>query len=139
VTTRYTEGGISKQKTHNINYPYSIFLMLMERSINIFRKTDHFMWRQWNRNVEDSFLEKILPQMQYATRPTDNRNALVISQKCLAEMKKQGIDVPQIHRRQHLVVIWKAHLLITVYIYTPQGGNDFDLLRRLHGCTVLIC
>lgn len=110
----------------------------MERSINTFRKTDHFMFRQWFRHIEDSFLETILPQMHYATQPADSRNALVISQKSLVEMKKQGIDVPQIDKHQHLVVIWKAHLLITIYIYTSENRNDFDLLRRLHGCTVLI-
>ena len=111
----------------------------MERHIHTFRKTDHFMRRQWFRNVEDSFLEKILPQLQYETNAADSRNALLISQKCLTQMKKQGIDVPQIGKRQHLVVIWRAYLLITVYIYTSEKGNDFDLLCRLHGCTVTIC
>jgi hypothetical protein len=110
----------------------------MERSINTFSKTDHFMLKQWFRKVEDSFLETILPQMQYVTQPTDSRNALVISQKSLAQMKFQGIDIPQIGRHHHLVVIWKAHLLITIYIYESKGYNDSDLLQRLKGCTVLM-
>jgi hypothetical protein len=110
----------------------------MEHSINTFRKTDHFMLRQWFRKIDDSFLETILPQMQYVTRPTDSRNALVISQKSLVQMKSQGIDVPQIGRHHQLVVIWKAYLLITIYIYESKGYNDLDLLQRLKGCTVLM-
>lgn len=109
----------------------------MERNINTFRKTDHFLLRQWFRNIEDSLLEKVLPQMQDATSAIDNRNALVVSQKRLSQMKKQGIDVPEIGKRQHLVIIWKRHILITVFV--SNDANDFDLLRRLKGCSILIC
>lgn len=109
----------------------------MERSISTFRKTDHFLRQQWFRNIEDSFLEKILPQIEYATDATDNRNALVVSQKCLNQLKKQGIDVPEIGKRQHLVIIWKTRLLITVFV--SKDENDYELLRRLKGCRTLIC
>jgi hypothetical protein len=109
----------------------------MQQHIGQFHKTNHFMLRQWFRGIEDSFLEKLVPQMKSVTPTEDGKNALIVSQKCLAKMQKQGIEIPKIDKHKHLIIVWEAHLLITVYI--SKDENDFDLLRRLKGCRTLIC
>ncbi len=75
----------------------------MNRRINSFYKTKHFLLRQWERNIHDEILYYTLSSKWYFNKKT----ILIISKKIL---KKYGLNT-----NQELFLVVKKKILITCY------------------------
>ena len=96
----------------------------MKTQILNFRKTDHFIYRQWDRNVDDCVLKKVLMH----TDQTKCKKAVVVTPHFL---KNKGV-----HKgNKCLVLIIKDNLLLTTYwqeletlLFCPQEKTHFQIL-----------
>ncbi len=105
----------------------------MKRFIGYFRKTDHFMKRQWFRYIEDSFLEKLLPKFS-KHQDSNAKKAIIISRNSLKKMNIMGKETPKLKQTQHLVIILESNRLVTIYI--SDYANDAELLKSLSGYSI---
>lgn len=79
-----------------------------------FRKTDHFYFRQWDRNIDDQMLCKILPYVECSECVKD----VIIAHPTF--LRRRGINAKS---NECLVVIISHNVLITCY-----WCNDIDYL-----------
>ncbi len=75
----------------------------METKIHSFRKTDHFLYRQWDRNVSDELLKTVLKKVNSNT----NNHLIVISRNYL---KRNGLKI-----KCELFIKIKGNILITCF------------------------
>lgn len=81
------------------------YLIIMKRID--YQKTDHFLFRQWDRKLEDTCLVKILEKVDvYGKRKT----ILIISSKVLKEV---GCCL---RANENMIIIIKSNLLITFFV-----------------------
>ncbi len=77
----------------------------MKRKIFGFRKTDHFLYRQWDRKISDELLLEFL-----------NQNLLVlIKEKCCVIVSREIVK-KHTKLNKELFVIIKGNLLITCFL-----------------------
>lgn len=105
----------------------------MKRSILKFRKTDHFLHRQWFRGVDDELLEILFKNLPII--PNNNvKTALILTRTHLARLdKKYKFLLPN---DKHLVIIYKGYSLITIYL--SETNSDFCLLSKLRKYTIIL-
>lgn len=99
---------------------------VMETQILEFRKTDHFLFSQWDRSINDHMLYKILP--------------LVVCTKC---EKNVVLALPSFLKRKGLakddqsclVLIIKRNLILTAYwcdhpnyLFKKEKGAHFQMI-----------
>ena len=72
-----------------------------------FKKTDHFLYRQWDRKIDDSLLEKILNKIN---ENISSKTFVVVGNKLL---KKFGLKVSG---RTNLIIVVKKNILITLFM-----------------------
>ena len=99
----------------------------MERNILNFRKTNHFLLRQWFRNIDDDILQKILSDAKL-NNTNDTKIALIVRDSFLKTIYQNDKNVYCSCLKKHLVIICKSNILIT--LYTTSTTNDFDLLQQ---------
>lgn len=71
-----------------------------------YRKTDHFLYRQWDRSIHDQILYKILPYIQCTNCTKD---IIIVSASFL---KRNGVKVKE---NKSLVIIASKNVLSTCY------------------------
>lgn len=78
----------------------------MTTQILNYKKTNHFLFSQWDRSINDQILQKILPFLECISCKKD---VIIVSPNFL---KRKGI-----FRKGHesLIIITKQNLLITCY------------------------
>lgn len=96
----------------------------MKRTIYNFRKTDHFLHRQWHRGIEDNLLENLLADLP--PQPKNTKTVLIVLKSHLEYLKKK--QKYYVHSKGHLVIICKANVLITVFFVDIL--NDFYLFSQ---------
>ncbi|MDD2386095.1 MAG: hypothetical protein PHP52_04870 [Bacteroidales bacterium] len=72
-----------------------------------FKKTDHFLYRQWDRKIDDSLLEKILNKIN---ENISSKTFVVVGNKLL---KKFGLKVSN---KANLIIVANTNLLITIFM-----------------------
>ena len=98
----------------------------MLRQINAFRKTSHFLYRQWERSIDDDLLREMLKSIPVPYLPDQKYNVVFSRAFCLA-LRKRGFFVPHLYKNECLILSIKNFTLITIYKYTATD----DLLRLL--------
>jgi hypothetical protein len=78
----------------------------MKCRIGIFRKTEHFMLRQWERKIDDTMVESVLLQLKQAEL-SSQKNMVVVSRTFL---KRRGF-----HSTAELFIVIDQHVLITCF------------------------
>ena len=98
----------------------------MNKQILEFKKTDHFMFKQWDRNIDDKMLYSILPYVKCTKCEKDI--VLVLP----SFLKRKGLSIDDI---QCLILITKRNLLLTGYwcdhpnyLFTKEKDSHFQLL-----------
>jgi len=90
----------------------------MNKQILEFRKTDHFLYRQWDRGVSDSLIVSALGSINVED---SDKTILVIGNSTL---KKNGEKVKP---KSNLIIILKNNKLITLYYVTDL----YDYLKSV--------
>jgi hypothetical protein len=78
----------------------------MTTKISRFQKTDHFLYRQWDRKIEDSVIDKALAKLNLNCK---TKTHLIIGVKFLREM---GVKAS---RKTNLIIVVKQNVLITLF------------------------
>ena len=76
----------------------------MSRILEGFNKTDHFMYRQWDRNITDKSLSKILKRLDKSKKKT----LIIVSRKIL---KKIGVNC----KKELFIKLDKSTLITCFY------------------------
>lgn len=78
----------------------------MERKILEYKKTDHFLYRQWDRKISDLLLYKALP---FVSSQSEEELIIVI--------KSERLKLNQLHQHwnQFLAIVVKRKILITCF------------------------
>ena len=71
------------------------------------KKTNHFLYRQWDRKIDDRLLEKILLKID---KKNSSKTFVVVGNKLL---KKFGLKVSG---RTNLIIVVKKNILITLFM-----------------------
>ncbi|MEA3452434.1 MAG: hypothetical protein U9Q83_11110 [Bacteroidota bacterium] len=71
-----------------------------------FHKTDHFIYRQWDRGIEDVIIEKVTRKLNAVSKA---KSMFVISSQFL---KKAGLKVA---RKTNLIIFSKGKVLKTLF------------------------
>ena len=71
-----------------------------------FYKTDHFLFRQWDRGIEDSIIDKILTKLN---KPSKTKSMIIVSYDFL---KKTGY---KIKKNTNLIIVSKGKALLTLF------------------------
>lgn len=79
----------------------------MKIIISNLKKTDHFLYRQWDRKIDDSLLEKILNKIN---KKNSSKTFFIIGNKLL---KKFGL---KLSGRTNLIIVANTNLLITIFM-----------------------
>lgn len=82
----------------------------MEKIICGFKKSDHFMYRQWDRGIPDELLRKVLPSLEHSEKVL-----CIISKRALQNIDKE-ID-------RELFIKINGKILITCFF------EDFQVYR----------
>lgn len=98
----------------------------MNTQILNFKKTDHFLLKQWDRKIEDKALYRILPFVECSNCEKD----IVIVSPSFLETK----DITN-NNRQCLIIVIKTKILLTAYwcdhpnyLFTKEKDAHFQLL-----------
>ncbi len=94
--------------------------------IRAFRKTSHFLYRQWDRSIDDTLLLELLNHLPKPYLANQKYNLVFSKTFCLA-LRKKGFHVPALGKNECLILSIKNFTLITVYKYSSTD----DLLRLL--------
>lgn len=100
----------------------------MKTKILNFRKTDHFLYSQWRRNVEDQLLYKLLP---YVKCTMCNKDVIIVYPSFL---RKLGVSTKN---NDCLVIITSDNVLITCYwcdhveyLFSKELHAHFQILTK---------
>lgn len=98
----------------------------MNKQILEFRKTDHFLFSQWDRSIDDQMLYKILPYVECTKCDKDVVLVLPLF------LKKKGLAKDE---ETCLVLIVKRNLILTGYwcdhpnyLFKKETGAHFQML-----------
>ena len=78
----------------------------MTTQILSYRKTDHFLYRQWDRNIQDQLLYKILPYVECI----DCKKDIIIVAPWI--LKRKGVVITKM---ESLVIVVSRKRLMTSY------------------------
>lgn len=102
--------------------------MKMNKQILEFRKTDHFLFQQWNRSLDDQMLYKILPFVECTKCEKD---VVIVLPSFL---KKKGLYK---NEETCLILIVKKNLILTgywcdqpAYLFIKEKESHFQLLYK---------
>jgi len=84
-----------------------------------FKKTDHFLYRQWDRKLEDSCLEKILNKVYISSK---KKTMLIVGSKVLKEVGCR------FRANENMIIIVRSNLLITFFVVKDL----YKYLKTLH-------
>jgi len=79
----------------------------------VYRKTEHFLYRQWDRGVSDKLIDVIISNV----KSEPQKKSLIIAGNTF--MKKHGVKTKN---NQNLVVVVKNRALITLYFVCDLFG-----------------
>ncbi len=102
----------------------------MERIIAGFRKADHFLYRQWDRSVDDRLLIELMRALP-AKHDAKAKYNLIFGYQYCQKLRQQGFDVPKLRKGECLVLALKNFVLITIYKYNSL--NQLGLLVAHRG------
>lgn len=95
----------------------------MKSKIHQFTKTDHFMYRQWDRAITDEMLEQILINAKPLPR---EKNVFIVLPSFIQRRKKE---------EQSLVIVLKNNILTTLYfckdpdyLYRNEPKTNFNII-----------
>jgi hypothetical protein len=98
----------------------------MQKQILEFRKTDHFLFSQWDRSIDDQMLYKIL---RYVKCTKCEKDVVLVLPSFL---KKKGLAKDE---ETCLVLIVKRNLILTGYwcdhpnyLFTKEKNSHFQIL-----------
>lgn len=98
----------------------------MNKQILNYRKTEHFLYRQWDRGISDDILSKLL-----VFCPKDKPNLLVV-------VSREAIHQLGIKRREELFIKLDKNLLITCYfgafqeyLFSTRQEQDYLIINSL--------
>ncbi len=94
----------------------------MNRQILEFKKTDHFIYHQWNRSIDDLMLYKILPFVKYTKCDKD----LVLVMPSFLSKKRISKD-----DKQCIILVIKGNLLVTGY-WCDHPNYLFNKKDKVH-------
>ena len=107
----------------------------MKRLINCFRKTNHFMYRQWDRVIEDTFLAEISKQIERKRTSFDGRLNVIINYRYVSALQGICPDLPILKKHECIVLVIYSDRFITAY--KSEEKNHLDLLKRLRPGEIL--
>jgi len=70
-----------------------------------FYKTDHFIYRQWDRAVEDKVIDAIICKV----KPIKAKTTIIVSPKFLKSLNRK------IFKKSHLIIVAKGKSLLTLF------------------------
>ena len=70
-----------------------------------FHKTEHFLYRQWDRGIEDNILEAIICKI----RPKKAKTTIITSPDFLKSLNRK------ILKKSHLIIVAKGKSLLTIF------------------------
>jgi hypothetical protein len=91
--------------------------IMNNRKIFEFRKTDHFLFRQWERGFDDCLLKKIIPHINNVIC----KKKVVIVDK--AFLIKKGIKC----KAARLIIVIKDKCLATIYWMETKGSEKLKI------------
>jgi hypothetical protein len=94
----------------------------MNTKILEFNKTDHFLYGQWNRKIDDQMLYKILPYIQKSDYEKD---VILVLPSFLT---KKGIEKDN---NTSLILILKKNIILTGY-WCEHPNYLFDKEKNAH-------
>jgi hypothetical protein len=94
----------------------------MNRNLLEFKKTDHFLFHQWNRSIEDQMLYKILPFVECTKCEKD---VVFVMPSFLS---KKGMSKDD---KQCLILVIKGNLLVTGY-WCDHPNYLFNKKDKVH-------
>jgi hypothetical protein len=94
----------------------------MTTKILEFRKTDHFLLSQWDRNINDQLLHKVLPFVQCTNCEKDVVFVMP------SHLQKRGVAKDD---KQCLILVIKNNLLITGY-WCDHPNYLFNKKEEVH-------
>lgn len=99
----------------------------MNKQILNYRKTNHFLYSQWDRSIHDEILYKVLP---YVECTTCKKDVIIVSHSFL---KRKGIIL---RKRESLIIITSNKTLTTCYwcdhpdyLYSKEPFSHFQNLK----------
>jgi hypothetical protein len=109
--------------------------MLSERKIYHLVKTDHFLYRQWDRKIDDSTLRYLALRMKRKLEKTKGNVTVIVSSEMMKQLKERELAPRSTGRKFNLVIGLCRNRLITLY-YSKDISSIF--LRGNKGRKVLI-
>ncbi len=93
-----------------------------------YRRTNHFLFNQWNRNIDDSILHKVLP---YINCSKCEKDVIIVMPSFL---KKKGVEKDD---ETCLILIAKKNLIVTGfwcdhpnYLFKKEKSSDFQIIYK---------
>lgn len=86
--------------------------MNFKRNILQFNKTDHFLLRQWERNIDDRLLRYVLIKLQRKLR---DRTNILVTTTTMKQLIKSGIYIPKDYANKNLLIVSHDNTLITTF------------------------
>jgi len=100
----------------------------MKNRILEYKKTDHFMLSQWDRNIDDQLLCRILP---FVSPPNGDKEIVLVLPSFL---KGKGFST---EKESCLIIIAKKNLLLTGYwcnhpnyLFNKEKNAHFQILYK---------
>ena len=106
-------------------------------TIRAFRKTSHFLYRQWDRSIDDQLLLELMRHLPPQYDPDTKHNLLFSYQYCQT-LPKRGFFVPQMKKHECLVISLKNFALITVYTYHSANLMGIFAAHRGESFTIIL-
>ena len=98
-------------------------------------KTDHFMYRQWDRKIEDRTLRYLVLRMKRKLKRTKEKVTVIVSSEMMQQLKERDLAPRNVGRKLNLVIGLCSNRLITLY-YSDDISKIF--LKGNKGRKVLI-
>lgn len=106
-----------------------------DRQLGRWRKTDHFLLRQWERRISDRMIKVILGRMQRKLRK-QKKTTLIVAQDLMKKLRQRGYWVPKENKGHNLVISVEGRTLITVYyeddmkrlLATFHSNREFQII-----------
>jgi len=82
------------------------------RSLLSYRKTDHFMHRQWERKIDDQLLKEVLKPLK---KTFIRKTSIIVSYKVIRKLKRKGLIPDTYDGFRNLIISLQGSTLITLY------------------------
>ena len=98
-------------------------------NICAFRKTNHFLFRQWDRCINDTLLQEFMRNLPRHYNPKAKYNLVFSRSYCLTLIAK-GFEVPKLNKNECIILAIENFRLLTIYKYTST--DDLFVLLKAH-------